>query len=157
MQSEFRVLIVEDSDVIAQLINIMTADALITERVSSLAAGLARACDESKPPVDAVVLDLNLPNGAGISTIKRFRAKANVPVVVFTGEAIDKDEALQAGAASVLYKPAGAEDIYKNVVDAIARKQSGDLAAPLVKAIVESKDLCDVKRPGSDKTKKGAT
>jgi serine phosphatase RsbU (regulator of sigma subunit) len=107
-----RVLLVEDDD----------GDALIvTERLAAAWPGLEivrvedirRAEQALAGRVDCVLLDLGLPDAAGIDALQRVReADAEMPVVVLTGDT-DEDrgiEALSAGAQDYLVK--GAIDGY---------------------------------------------
>jgi DNA-binding NarL/FixJ family response regulator len=68
----------------------------------------ARAALASAPhPFDAVVLDLTLPDSAGVATLKQLRqAAADVPVVVLTGdgEPATISESFSAGAQAYLVK-----------------------------------------------------
>jgi signal transduction histidine kinase len=102
------VLLIEDEPLDAALVRrslAAQADAgLRVEHVATLQAGLDRL---AKGDVDAVLLDLNLPDSCGIDTIARLREHdAQVPLVVFTGA--DDEEtavaALAAGAQDYLVK-----------------------------------------------------
>jgi two-component system, cell cycle sensor histidine kinase and response regulator CckA len=90
--SPLRVLLVEDDDAYADLLS-EALDAirvpLRLHRVRSLEAALAGLDD---PTPDAVLLDLALPDSAGIETVRRMHVAAPaVPLVVITSQ---EDEAL---------------------------------------------------------------
>jgi two-component system, cell cycle sensor histidine kinase and response regulator CckA len=76
---------------------------------------------------DAVLLDLNLPDGRGLDTVRRVRAiDAHVPIIVLTG-VDDQELALQAmseGAQDYLVKGAFSDEVFsRSVRYAIARVQ----------------------------------
>jgi DNA-binding response OmpR family regulator len=59
---------------------------------------------------DLVILDLGLPAGGGFVVLERLQRNdcvANIPVIVLTGRelAVNRDRALQAGAAAFFQKP----------------------------------------------------
>src|SRR6202030_4015140 len=59
---------------------------------------------------DLVILDLGLPAGGGFVVLERLQKNdrvANIPVIVLTGRelAVNRDRALQAGAAAFFQKP----------------------------------------------------
>jgi two-component system catabolic regulation response regulator CreB len=98
------VLVVEDDGAIADAV----AYAL---RRDGMGAQVAPTLDEARrtlPAVDAVVLDLGLPDGSGFSLIREAQALAEVPrVVVLTSrdEEVDCVAALEAGADDYVSKP----------------------------------------------------
>jgi PAS domain S-box-containing protein len=102
------VLVIEDNPGDARLVAEHLLDRLgkncDVRRESSLADGLLAL---SRSPADIVLLDLGLPDCAGLETLQRFAAQApDTPVVVLTGN--DDDElalaALQVGAEDYLDK-----------------------------------------------------
>jgi two-component system cell cycle sensor histidine kinase/response regulator CckA len=103
-----RLLLVEDDDDAALLVGAMLAEAggphLEIERVESLRAALDRL---SRGGIDAVLLDLGLPDSRGAETARRLcGTHPDVPVVILTGqddEAIGL-KALQHGAQDCLIK-----------------------------------------------------
>jgi PAS domain S-box-containing protein len=110
MTEHLSVLLVEDSPAEARLFREMlkeTPGAADTLRVSSVAT-LADACGWLKGHAsDVVVLDLGLPDSAGLDTLRRLRSCApDVPVVVLTG--MDDEtaglEAIRNGAYEYLIK-----------------------------------------------------
>lgn len=56
---------------------------------------------------DAVVLDLNLPDGDGIEFCRRIRTKSDVPVIMLTARDLEVDEimGLESGADDYITKP----------------------------------------------------
>jgi diguanylate cyclase (GGDEF)-like protein len=108
-----RVLIVEDNPADARLIREHLSGARVTGTLAPafqwvladrLAAGLARLAEGG---IDAVLLDLSLPDSQGLDTFVKAQAQApDVPMVVLTGlddEAVAL-QAMQAGAQDYLVK-----------------------------------------------------
>lgn len=82
------VLLVEDSGVDAKLVAGLLRHAGLEQfsivHVRTLEEALARL---NRADIDIVILDLNLPDSAGLETLQRFAAgSARVPIVVLTGE-----------------------------------------------------------------------
>ncbi len=108
MPNFLRVLVVEDSPADAELIRGLLALAktlrCFTEHVTTLEEALKRL---KKPGIDAVLLDLNLPDSAGIETAQKILASApDVPTIVLSG--LDEREialrAVHQGAQDFLIK-----------------------------------------------------
>ncbi len=109
-ESPIRVLMIEDSFADALRTSrrlqaeLGSLEALELERRPTLQEGIERL---AKRNVDVVLLDLNLPDSAGIDTVRRLRCAApEVPLVVLTGssEGDVPVRALQAGAQDYLGK-----------------------------------------------------
>ena len=92
-----RVLLIEDNPGDARLIRELLVEAgagFEPEWVQRLDLGLERLADGE--PVDAVLLDLSLPDSQGFATFERVRAAApDVPIIMLTGLA-DEELAVQA-------------------------------------------------------------
>ncbi len=103
-----RVLMIEDNVADARLIHAALSEApacgLILEHAGDLASGARRL---SEPGIDAVLLDLSLPDSHGLETFRAMHAQApRVPIVILSG---CDDEALalsavQSGAQDYLPK-----------------------------------------------------
>jgi two-component system, cell cycle sensor histidine kinase and response regulator CckA len=104
-----RVLLVEDNPGDARLIREYLIDAgsggFKMEAVRTLAAALEKL---SRPGIDVVLLDLGLPDSAGIETLKAVRSHAPDPLAVVVITGLDDEEiavqAVQAGAQDYLVK-----------------------------------------------------
>lgn len=95
VKREVRVLLIEDNPGDVRLIELMLSEAeegsFVLKCADRLSKGLEIAAAEK---VDVLLLDLSLPDCAGIETFKRARAGApDVPIVVLTGFA-DTDQAI---------------------------------------------------------------
>lgn len=74
-------------------------------------------------PYDLVLLDIMMPVQDGMETIKRIRAKSNVPVIMLTakGETFDKVLALELGADDYIVKPFDPKEMVARVKAVIRR------------------------------------
>lgn len=123
-----RVLLVEDSSSDARLTTIQLHQGeekpIEVVRATMLKEALTLLTDE--PPVDAMILDLSLPDSKGSETIRAIRATApHLPVVVLSGEAneVSVFRALDYGAEAFLLKgECSAEALKHAVYDAIFKK-----------------------------------
>ncbi len=72
---------------------------------------------------DLVLLDIMMPVQDGMETIKKIRAKSNVPVIMLTakGETIDKVLALELGADDYMVKPFDPKELVARVKAVIRR------------------------------------
>jgi two-component system OmpR family response regulator len=101
------VLIVEDNALVTSATRILLED--VGFRVSAAASiAEAHAACRSDPP-DAILLDLRLPDGDGLTLLKRLRADgaSSTVVVALTGrdEPEIRARCLRAGCVDVLLKP----------------------------------------------------
>jgi two-component system chemotaxis response regulator CheY len=103
------ILIVDDSPTIRRMVKASLGaalDATFAEASSGLEAIEVLALRE----VDAIVLDLNMPDMHGLDVMRFVRAHGqyrDLPVLVLTtrGDASSRDAALQAGASAYMTKP----------------------------------------------------
>ena len=129
LQATLTVLLVEDNPADARLVHLMLADAHAPRfslvHVDRLAA--AEATLESGQRVDAVLLDLGLPDGQGLTNVARLRTVApRVPIVVMSG---NDDEAL-----AVAGVRDGAQDYL------VKGRVEGDTLARALRYAIERKD-----------------
>jgi putative nucleotidyltransferase with HDIG domain len=118
-------LIVEDNPADARLVELMLAEAggFRCTKVQSLAAATAAIVDHSP---DAILLDLSLPDGQGLTTVERIRTAApSLPIIICTG--YDDESmglmALQHGCQDYLVKGQGdGAMIRRTILYAIERK-----------------------------------
>ena len=88
--------------------------------------------------VDAVLLDLFLPNGEGVdSFIKVHKACKHVPVVIISGHEEDAFECISLGAQDYLIKPVPIKIITRSIRYAIERKKLLDKTVTLEKKYKE--------------------
>src|SRR5437588_1313496 len=106
-----RVLIVDDEPQIVRGLTIVLRDAGYAVDDASTKAGALGALS-TRPP-EAVVLDLVLPDGDGVSVVKEVRQWSRLPILVLSavGDEREKVRALDAGADDYVTKPFGTEEL----------------------------------------------
>jgi DNA-binding response OmpR family regulator len=138
MQANRKVLVVEDQQDLAELVQLHLKD-LGCEVTVALdgAAGLAEA--EAKD-FDLVILDLMLPGIDGLEICRRLRARARyVPVLMVTAKSTELDRVLglELGADDYLTKPFSVLELVARVkaifrrVDALAKPDAAPVAATI--------------------------
>ena len=102
--SPISVLLFEDNPIHARLLQNLLKPEFTVEVVDHLAAGLARL---EAGGIDAILLDLVLPDSQELATFERVKATVpNIPVLVLTGldDEVLAEEAVAAGARDYLIK-----------------------------------------------------
>jgi signal transduction histidine kinase len=123
-----RVLLVEDNPANAELIRKMLANATLgrfaVETVDRLSEAVARAAAGN---LDVIVLDLTLPDSAGLTTLEAMRQAAMLtPIVVLTGQSSERLglDALNMGAQDYLVKgDIDGRGIVRSLLYAIERRR----------------------------------
>lgn len=109
------ILIVEDDKAVRNLI----AATLDTQDYRYLTAGTGEQGlqEATLRQPDIVLLDLGLPDGDGVSIIRRIRTWSLMPIIVISARSEDRDkiEALDAGADDYLTKPFSVEELLARV------------------------------------------
>ncbi len=106
MPDRRRLLVIDDDRKIAQAVAVRLKAAGYDVRIAHDGDAGLTAVAEQLP--DAIVLDLRMPIRDGLSVLHALRAQeetADVPVVVLSASAVDKNSALHAGAQYFLPKP----------------------------------------------------
>ncbi|MCM2973384.1 response regulator transcription factor [Larsenimonas suaedae] len=132
-----KILLVEDDELLAESL----AERLGEEGYS---VDLASDCQSADALADteqyaAVLLDLGLPDGSGLSMLKRWRAAdGRVPVLALTARDSweDKVKGLQGGADDYVTKPFHEPELLARL-QALIRRASGQASARLVVADLE--------------------
>jgi CheY-like chemotaxis protein len=110
------VLIVDDDRVLSLLVaTLLKGKGYKT--VSAFDAVQAMMAAMRKPPVDAIVLDINMPGGSGEETLKKLKMSTRtepIPVVILSGSIDEKgqDRLRLLGASAVLSKPLVPEELF---------------------------------------------
>ena len=121
-----RVLVIEDDAMVARVVARALEQAEYTVDLSDNATdGAERALRES---YDAILLDLQLPDGDGLEVVRALRRVGkNTPILIMTGRGDDEHivRGLDAGADDYLLKPVGAEVLKARVRAAVRRGGSG--------------------------------
>jgi CheY-like chemotaxis protein len=76
------------------------------------------------PPVDAIVLDVNMPGGSGEQTLRKLKNNtrtSEIPVIILSGsiDAAGQERVRALGAAAVLLKPLVPEKLFDALVAAL--------------------------------------
>lgn len=134
-----RLLLIEDDDAHARLIDERLRDEREVDLIAcceSLADGIGRARELGPGGLDAVLLDLGLPDSDGIATVRDFHiAMPRLPIVVLSGQ---RDvavaiEAMRHGAQDYIVKASGdSSQISRSLRLAIERKRLADIEQMLV-------------------------
>jgi DNA-binding response OmpR family regulator len=100
-----RILLVEDDPRLAEMLTEYLSQASF--RVTHAATGRAALEHIAAAEIDAVILDLMLPDMDGLDVCRQLRTRSDVPVLMLTarGDAIDRIVGLEMGADDYLPKP----------------------------------------------------
>src|SRR5437764_6518182 len=144
-----RVLVVDDEPEIVRGLTIVLRDAgYAVEAAPTKAAALASL--STRPP-EAMVLDLVLPDGDGVTVCKEIRRWGRLPILVLSaiGDEREKVRALDAGADDYVTKPFNTEELLARL-RAVLRRSSDDEGGRFVAAGELRIDLADrrVERAG---------
>jgi len=128
-QAMYQVLIIEDEPAIRGVLRAL----LEAENYRCIEANTALRAEieaRSHKP-DALLIDLGLPDGDGLTVIRRVRAWSPVPIVVLSARTMEEQKvaALDAGADDYVTKPFSAPELLARLRAALRRHVSG-AAAP---------------------------
>lgn len=124
------ILLVDDSPELLRI----NERVLRPEGYSLLSAGTLQEArtilDKTKP--DAIVMDIDLPDGSGLDFCRTLRTKAAIPVVFLTArsDARTVREAMAAGGGAFLTKPYRLEDLREAVAAAADGNEQTNAAVP---------------------------
>jgi len=129
--AHMRLLIIEDEARIAEILRLALSR-------SGFAVDAVRLCGDARAalavnPYDAVILDLGLPDGDGLTLLRDMRGRGNaVPVLVLTArDAVEHRVAgLDTGADDYLVKPFAMSEVIARI-KALLRRPEGALGALL--------------------------
>jgi DNA-binding response OmpR family regulator len=106
-----RLLVIEDDPAVARgMVRGLERAGYAVELARDGETGLERACD---PSFDLVVLDLMLPELAGVQVLQRLRARVQTPVIVVSAKSglESRLEAFELGAVDFVAKPFWMEEL----------------------------------------------
>jgi two-component system KDP operon response regulator KdpE len=102
-----RLLIVEDSAIVASALRVLFEEGGYDVDVASTVKGAIAVATEHAP--DVMLLDLTLPDGNGLTILQRLRDDGRAPrgTIAITGHDDDelRERCISAGCADVLLKP----------------------------------------------------
>ncbi|MBL8698686.1 MAG: response regulator transcription factor [Alphaproteobacteria bacterium] len=126
-----RILIIDDDKRLATMVvEYLAAAGYTVEHRLDGTQGLALA---TRQPVDAVVLDVMLPDLDGFEVCRRLRAVSDVPILMLTARGDDTDRivGLELGADDYLPKPFNPRELLARLKAILRRRQGGSAnAAP---------------------------
>ena len=147
-----KLLIVEDDRGLADGITFSMERDGHTVFAAGTIADARRVFEKEKP--DAVLLDLNLPDGDGMDFCREIRAVSRTPILMLTARDMETDEVqgLLSGADDYLTKPFSLA-VLKARLDAVLRRSTGGMDEDRLKSagnFSEAKKNCPQNIPGSD-------
>ncbi|HVS59110.1 MAG TPA: response regulator [Gemmatimonadaceae bacterium] len=97
---------------------------LVSASVRSNRAASYSPSPPRSPPVDAIVLDINMPGGSGEDTLKKLKMSTRtlgIPVIILSGSIDPKgqERVRSEGAAAVLSKPLVPEELFQALAAAL--------------------------------------
>jgi two-component system KDP operon response regulator KdpE len=120
-----RILIVDDEpSILATMTPLLRGRGYEVATATSAHAAL-EAIDRQLPQL--VILDLGLPDLAGVEVCRRIREGRSLPILVLSARGTERDKvaALDAGADDYVTKPFGAEELLARVRAALRRGEAG--------------------------------
>jgi DNA-binding response OmpR family regulator len=131
VQQQSCVLIVDDDPEVRTVVSWqLEADGYLVQEApdAGSAAGMI-----GTPGVDLVVLDLSLPDGDGLDTLRFIRRESDLPVIILTGRGAETDRirGLDLGADDYVVKPFSPRELSSRV-RSVLRRSRADRAAAVV-------------------------
>jgi DNA-binding response OmpR family regulator len=147
-----RILLVEDDARLARMVEDYLGEAGF--RVMHAASGRAGIDMSQRESFDAIVLDLMLPDIAGLEVCRTIRSKAHVPILMLTarGDAMDRIIGLEMGADDYLPKPFEPRELLARLRAILRRAQAPSQSGVLRFGSLEvDRDARDVRIDGQSR------
>jgi two-component system OmpR family response regulator len=117
-----KVLLIDDDTALTRMLTkFLEAEGFETAAAFNGTEGAVAALD---PSLDAVILDVMMPDISGIETLQRIRATSSVPVIMLTARGSEDDRAagIEIGADDYIAKPYYARELLARL-NAVLRRQ----------------------------------
>ena len=148
-RAAIRVLLVEDDDGDALLVEDSLAEALPRARLTR-SRTLGDALSALGAEVDCVLLDLRLPDAVGLDTVMQVRARApEIPLIVLTGLSDESAgvDAVEAGAQDYLVKgTVDGDQLARAIRYSISRRQADAAQQDLRLADAQAREIARLER-----------
>ena len=110
------ILVVDDDGPILTLMKNILREFGFEAVVASTGAAALQSAREKTP--DLVLIDKNMPGMSGSEVIQEIRSQprlAHVPILILSGEPVDRDELAQLGANGAVQKPFDVPSLIENI------------------------------------------
>src|SRR5689334_4924881 len=122
-------LIDDDAALTGMLTEFLRGEGFETAAAFSGKEGAAAALD---PTLDAVILDVMMPDISGVETLQRIRSSSSVPVIMLTAKDAEEDRVagLELGADDYIAKPYYARELLARLKALLRRQRPGGTQPP---------------------------
>lgn len=136
------ILVTEDDAAVGSLLK--TTLELEGYRVQKAGRGTAAIMAAANAGIDAMLLDLGLPDMDGVEVITKVRTWSDMPIIVVSArlEDADKVAALDAGADDYLTKPFSVDELMARIRVALRRARRTEALAAAERSVYENGELC---------------
>jgi two-component system OmpR family response regulator len=140
-----KVLVIDDdADLTGMVTEFLRREGFETTSAFNGTDGALAALD---PTVDAIILDVMMPDISGIETLQRIRSTSQVPVIMLTAKGAEDERVagLEMGADDYIAKPYSARELLARL-KALLRRQRAAVAQPLQRFTAGRLQLVPAKR-----------
>jgi two-component system, OmpR family, response regulator len=137
-------LIDDDADLTGMVTEFLRREGFETTAAFNGTDGALAALD---PTVDAIILDVMMPDISGIETLQRIRSTSSVPVIMLTAKGAEDERVagLEMGADDYISKPYSARELLARL-KALLRRQRAASSQPLQYFVAGKLQLVPAKR-----------
>ncbi|MDA0304723.1 MAG: response regulator transcription factor [Proteobacteria bacterium] len=130
------ILVVEDDEMVQAFLALHLEIEGYTVTLAGNGAEMIKALSARHP--DMIILDLNLPDGDGLSLAKQVRESSSVPIIIATTRKSQEDRllGLGIGADDYLIKPFDPKELILRVHNLLERSKIAPSTSPVVKQLL---------------------